>query len=779
MEGAVMSKKKRKSRKKPARRRKSKMQESVEPTDLSMPDPRVMEGVLRQFLGDSGMIDESDSALAEAQDLVYQAYDVDDLEERLELASDAIDICPDCADAFVCIAEIAPSPNEAATMYRLGMEAGERALGGPEAFGEYEGHFWGIMETRPYMRARLGLAQCQWAVGQRDEAVDHCRELLHLNPNDNQGVRYILCSYYCDLGRNDDLQQLLDEYEDDGSAEWLFSQAFAAFCQEGDTDGSRRLLCEAHDTNPHVAKYLLGHEQLPVEMPEYVERGGESEAVGYAANFLTGWRAAAGSVSWLRKTLKLAPPEPPYVRRPSWKFLKGSVSELPLAEGETWQVDLRRTTIGVPPGEDMELPWTFIVTSAETDDIVALGTPEDDAKPSPNQVLLNLLAVMRSPQDGEPRRPEHIQVRLKTYLNQWQSKLKQIDVQCERCENLDHVDLMIDRLASMGGSPRLATEELESRISELDELPQNLGEVWQADIRKLSTWIEAEGELLRPSTALVTNRTDDLIIAQDVGIQEPNTDWLRQTLLAAMLNPMVGDPHLPGTLQVVSERYRDELLPLLDPLDIACVACDELDQLDFIFGEMHRSMAESDQPPALIDVPGVTPSHVRGFFEAAATYYERTPWRDVAGDLPILVRCAKFETGTWYAVVMGQSGMTLGLAMYEDLDVLRAIIREEDDVDRRHSALSVMYSEPFEIAVRDLDAAESNGWPVAGPEAYPMILRVNPGMAVRPPLAWELELTEACLRALPVFVTRGTKTPARMTVPIATGELDLELTWVQ
>jgi hypothetical protein len=88
-----------------------------------------------------------------------------------------------------------------------------------------------------------------------------------------------------------------------------------------------------------------------------------------------------------------------------------------------------------------------------------------------------------------------------------------------------------------------------------------------------------------------------------------------------------------------------------------------------------------------------------------------------------------------------------------------------------------MYSEAFEIAIRDLDAAEKHGWPVAGPEAYPMILRVNPGMAVRPPLAWELELTEGCLRAIPQFIQRHERTPTRMTVPVASGELTLDLAW--
>jgi hypothetical protein len=58
-----------------------------------------------------------------------------------------------------------------------------------------------------------------------------------------------------------------------------------------------------------------------------------------------------------------------------------------------------------------------------------------------------------------------------------------------------------------------------------------------------------------------------------------------------------------------------------------------------------------------------------------------------------------------------------------------------------------------------------------------MIIRLNPGMAMRPPLAWELELAEGCLRAIPSFLKRKSREPARMVVPAAGGELELELDW--
>jgi hypothetical protein len=97
--------------------------------------------------------------LEQAQELVYDAYESDSARERVRLAKEALALSADCADAYVLLAEeTARTPQEAAVLYTQGVAAGERALG-EAAFEDDAGMFWGILETRPYMRARLGLAQ--------------------------------------------------------------------------------------------------------------------------------------------------------------------------------------------------------------------------------------------------------------------------------------------------------------------------------------------------------------------------------------------------------------------------------------------------------------------------------------------------------------------------------------------------------------------------------------------------------------------------------------------
>ena len=143
-----------------------------------LPDRRAMESVLAEISGQR-----DDGAIARAQDVIYGAWEATTPRARIALARKALAISPLCADAFNLLAEEAKSPTEARELYTKALEAAELALG-PEAFEEYAGHFWGFLETRPYMRAKAGLALTLLTLGEMDAAINHYREMLTLNPND-------------------------------------------------------------------------------------------------------------------------------------------------------------------------------------------------------------------------------------------------------------------------------------------------------------------------------------------------------------------------------------------------------------------------------------------------------------------------------------------------------------------------------------------------------------------------------------------------------------------
>jgi tetratricopeptide (TPR) repeat protein len=594
---------------------------------------------MQQFIGrgaDPGM------PRGQAEGLLTQAFEAGDPQRRADLARQALALWPDCADAYVLLAEQARSRREAVALYRQGVEAGERALG-PDAFRLDAGRFWGVLETRPYMRARLGLAHSLWAAGQRQEAVGHLWEMLRLNPNDNQGVRLALAGFLLALDGDGDLARLLDAYPDEGSAAWAYTKALLAFRRGGDTPEARRLLEEAKKANKHVPDYVLDRKFPPPERPGSHSPGDESEALHYIGSCLAGWVSTPGAVAWLR------------------------------------------------------------------------ANDEQTRK--------------RKAETPQPRGPLG-------FVKKWLR----------------------------------------------EKLPQE-GDVWQADVRQTANAIRLAGEKVRPWLVLVTSRTRDLILASQVLEEGPAAALLWDTLVQAMQNPAAGEPHRPTELQVRAGGPGDSLRPHVEAVGVKLVVAEELDHVDAVFAGASEHLAGKPRP-GLLDMPGVGPEQAAGFFSAAAPFFEQAPWRRVGYDSALRVECNKYQSGPWYVVVMGQSGLSMGLALYENVEAVRRVweqpARHEENL-RESVATTVIFGEEIDLPLADVGAARRYGWAVARDDAWPLVLHKERGLSHRPPLAWELELLGGCLRAVPEFVRRREQDDAareEFTLPVGTGELKLVLSWV-
>ncbi len=263
--------------------------------DVPVVDQRMMDAILAHA---GAGADVADPRLRQAQDLMYQAWEETNPAKRLVLAHQALATSPDCADAYVLLAEEeADSLARAAEYYQQAVAAGERALG-PAYFAENRGSFWGLLETRPYMRAREGLAHTLWSLQRRDEALAHYQALLELNPEDNQGVRYALLNLLLELDRTAVAAALLKQFKD-GMAEWRYTGALLAFRKNGASPAAQRRLTAALKGNKYVPRYLTGRKRIPTQLPPYYGAGDEAEAIHYAHRYLNHWRKTPGAVAWL------------------------------------------------------------------------------------------------------------------------------------------------------------------------------------------------------------------------------------------------------------------------------------------------------------------------------------------------------------------------------------------------------------------------------------------------------------------------------------------------
>ena len=234
----------------------------------------------------------------QAQALIDQAWEARTQRQAAALARRALEIFPDCADAYNVLAGAeARSAEDALVLYEHGVDAGRRSLGNA-FFDEHRGHFWGMIETRPYLRARRGLADCLWALGRKRESITHCEALLELSPDDNQGIRHGLLSRYLALGNDMGAARLFRDYPHDASAAFLWSRVLLDL-RRGDQVAATEHLVLAMHGNPHVAGFFAGKRKPPARLPAHYSPGDRNEAALYIANFAEAWLASADAMDWL------------------------------------------------------------------------------------------------------------------------------------------------------------------------------------------------------------------------------------------------------------------------------------------------------------------------------------------------------------------------------------------------------------------------------------------------------------------------------------------------
>jgi tetratricopeptide (TPR) repeat protein len=265
---------------------------------------------LEQLLDDPG----GDSLKDEAQDLAFDAMEAESEAEARELAKRALAKDPDCIDALVILASIeSESPKKLIEAMRKAVATGERSLGA-KFIEENKGHFWLILETRPYMRTLAHLASLLRGEELNLEAIAQYEKMLALNPNDNQGVRYPLLGLYLATGDLEAARKLLNEYEED-SANFAWGRVLERFLS-ADFPGAAAALKIARKENHFVELYLSGQKELPEELPDMYSPGSEEEAFLCLENFTPAWAGHKEAVFWLmdqvlpEKAKKKAPAKP-------------------------------------------------------------------------------------------------------------------------------------------------------------------------------------------------------------------------------------------------------------------------------------------------------------------------------------------------------------------------------------------------------------------------------------------------------------------------------------
>lgn len=528
----------------------------------------------------------------EAEEFYGQALQAQTASERLDLATRAIELDPDHIDARTLVVEVCPDAEIALGLAGETVELAANLLG-ETVFENEVGHFWNLLDTRPYMRARLALVQRLVAATQLEAAVEHMRDMLRLNPGDNQGVRWVLLHTLLRLDDWDAANALLDEYPDEGFVTFQFTRALTTFRNEGDSPRVRDLLEEAIEGNSHVIPLLAGTKQTSLDTIGLVVAGGESEAQVYSQQFLPFWVSTPGAVNWLRT----AAPAATAVESAD----DGVKLEVDVVTDPERQIRQLRSQIAELPVTDD--PWLCVVDEDVAEPHLAMIVLRTTAPPQmclldtgdfarPAVVLAELLSQMCGPHEGEPCRPPEVQFTDPDLHRSLKRRFPSLDIRSDVCDDPDVLTLIQPLKQFFCDTPGAIADD----STPLENLPLAPMLVWEVDWRELNVEVVSDdGEPVRPWALLAVDPISSVVLASEVQIEEPDADNLADFLSRSMRQPAVGNSVRPGAIRVQTHDGRLMIHGFLDELDIDCNV-DTFEGLDEVFDDMQSHLSKNADP---------------------------------------------------------------------------------------------------------------------------------------------------------------------------------------
>jgi len=233
-----------------------------------------------------------------ARELAYQALETDNRREASALAQKALAMDGECTDAQVVLARMElASPKALARQLRLVVERAGARLGAP-FLQQHRGELWNFVEARPYLRARMALAQALERASRPLEAILHLEGLLALDPPDHLNARTLLVRCYLASGKLKPLDALLKQ---DSASPFLAWATVLARLKEKDEKQARRALEYARSLNPSVEALLTGREKQPRKLKDPAPPGSPDEAVLTLKLFGDLWSNDREAIYWLFK----------------------------------------------------------------------------------------------------------------------------------------------------------------------------------------------------------------------------------------------------------------------------------------------------------------------------------------------------------------------------------------------------------------------------------------------------------------------------------------------
>ena len=208
-----------------------------------------------------------------SDDYMELAYDAATEKDALKYARQALKLDPYNYDAELFILDCKTTDDDTKLVKDLEKKV-QKATKHMKDEGYFEedsiGNFWGIVETRPYMRLRGRFVQSLLDCSMLGRAKDECLELLRLCEGDNLGIRYQLMHIYAYFEDEQAALALQEQYDNYDETEMLLPLS-VIYYKKGNYTKAQEYLRRLNRANKDLEmffKFVSGYASLDEALPE-------------------------------------------------------------------------------------------------------------------------------------------------------------------------------------------------------------------------------------------------------------------------------------------------------------------------------------------------------------------------------------------------------------------------------------------------------------------------------------------------------------------------------
>ncbi len=192
-----------------------------------------------------------------SDDFMELAAEEEDPVKAIRYAEKALQLDPDNLDAELFVLDIREDdgPRKIDALKKA-IAHGDRVMEKLDLKGEDSiGSYWGILETRPYMRLRGRYLEELIDCGMYRAAMNEAREHLVLSDGDNIGSRYVLMHLYAFFEMEEEALELYEKYDRENGAMMLLPLAILYF-KQGNWKTAEKYLQEIASSNKDLRRFL-------------------------------------------------------------------------------------------------------------------------------------------------------------------------------------------------------------------------------------------------------------------------------------------------------------------------------------------------------------------------------------------------------------------------------------------------------------------------------------------------------------------------------------------